>query len=199
MKKPFTKFQYLILAVLGFLGIIYILYSIIHPSDKCIVAGVGLIFLLLFSMYFKYLKNKRFVGKGSSRFLLYDRKKVNTIRIILVLVALGLFFMGIFIFTPVEKKTFFGLFIVIAAFLYVSLSSILFPYVNGTMIMIDNTSIYSYETGFIKLSQIKNYTLKDDLMILNLELKNNEIKSIKYNKFVDVELLKKELEMKFQH
>ena len=181
MKKPFTKFQYLILAVLGFLGIIYILYSIIHPSDKCIVAGVGLIFLLLFSMYFKYLKNKRFVGKGSSRFLLYDRKKVNAYRLFSVLVAFALVFIAIFIFVPAEKISTFGLSIVIVALLYVSLSSILFPYVNGTLIMIDNTDIYSNETRFIKLSQIKKYTLNTDSMILYLELNNNKKKSIKYN------------------
>jgi hypothetical protein len=64
--------------------------------------------------------------------------------------------------------------------------------------MIDNTTIYSYETGFIKWNQIKRYTLKTDSMFLDIELKNNETKSIVYNKFLDAELFKKELDIQFK-
>jgi len=199
MEKSFKKSQYLILTIIGLLGIISLLGSIINPSNKDIMQIIALISLFLFGMYFKYLKNKKFVGKGSKIFLLYDRKKVNTYRMFLVLVAFALIFISIFVFVPAEKISTFGFSIVIVALLYVSLSSILFPYVNGTLIMIDNIDVYSNETGFIKLSQIKTYTLNTDSMILDLELNNNKKKSIKYNKFVDVDLLKKELEKKIDN
>jgi len=198
MKKSFIKFQYLILAVLGILGIISLLGSIINPSNKDIMQIIALVSLFFFGMYFKYLKNKKFVAKGASIFLLYDRKKVNTYRLISVFVAFAVIFILIFLFVPAEKISTFGISIVIVGLLYVSLSSILFPYVNGTLIMINNTDFYSNETGFIKLSQIKKYTLNTDSMIFDLELNNNKKKSIKYNKFVDIDLLKKELEVKFE-
>ena len=197
MEKSFKKSQYLILTIIGLLGIISLLGSIINPSNKDIMQIIALVSLFLFGMYFKYLKNKRFVGKGSSVFLLYDRKKVNTYRMFSVLVVFALVFIAIFVFLPAEKISTFGFSLIIVALLYVLLSSILFPYVNGTLIMIDNTDIYSNETGFIKLNQIKKYTLNTDSMILDLELNNNKRKVIKYNKFVDVDLLKKELELKF--
>jgi len=198
MEKSFKKSQYLILTIIGLLGIISLLGSIINPLNKDIMQIIALISLFLFGMYFKYLKNKKFVGKDSVIFLLYDRKKVNAYRLFSVLVAFALVFIAIFIFVPAEKISTFGLSIVIVALLYVSLSSILFPYVNGTLIMIDNTDIYSNETRFIKLSQIKKYTLNTDSMILYLELNNNKKKSIKYNKFVDIDLLKKELDLKIE-
>ena len=62
--------------------------------------------------------------------------------------------------------------------------------------MLSNTDIYSQETGFIKLEKIEKYSLNVDSMQLDLELKNNEKKSIEYNKFVDVGLLDKELQIK---
>jgi len=198
MEKSFKKSQYLILTIIGLLGIISLLGSIINTSNKEIMQIIALISLFLFGMYLKYLKNKRFIGKGSFIFLLYDRKKVNTYRMISVLVVFALIFIAIFAFVPAEKFSTFGFSIVIVALLYVLLSSILFPYVNGTLIMIDNTDIYSNETGFIRLSQIKKYSLNTDSMILDLELNNNKRKSIRYNKFVNIELFKKELEMKFE-
>ncbi len=62
--------------------------------------------------------------------------------------------------------------------------------------MIDDTSIYSYETGFVKWDQIKTHTLKDDSMLFDIEFENNEKKAIEYNKYIDIELLIKELDLK---
>jgi len=197
MGNKSKKYQYLILTIIGLLGIISLLGSIINPSNKYIMQIIALVSLFLFGMYFKYLKNKKFVAKGASIFLLYDRKKVNGYRLISVFVAFAVIFILIFLFVPTEKISTFGLSIVIVGLLYISLSSILFPYVNGTLIMINNTDFYSNETGFIKLSKIKKCIINPDYKVIDIEFNNNKKKSVKYNKFVDVDLLKKELELKF--
>lgn len=199
MGDKYKKYQYLILTIIGLLGIISLLGSIINPSNKDIMQIIALVSLFLFGMYFKYLKNKKFVTKRASIFLLYDRKKVNAYRLISIIVAFTVIFILIFLFVPAEKISTFGLSIVIVGLLYVSLSSILFPYVNGTLIMINNTDFYSNETGFIKWSKIKKCTINTDYKVIDIVFNNNKNKSVKYNKFVDIDLLKKELELKFEN
>jgi len=198
MENKYKKYQYLILTIIGLLGIISLLGSIINPVNKDIMQIIALVSLFLFGMYFKYLKNKKFVTKGSSIFLLYDRKKINAYRLISIFVAFAVIFILIFLFVPAEKITTFGLSIVLVALLYVSLSSIFFPYVNGTLIMINDTDFYSNETGFIKWNKIKKCTINTDSKAIDIEFNNHKKKSVKYNKFIDEELLKKELELKFK-
>jgi hypothetical protein len=194
MKRIFTKSQISILTALGLIGVTFLVIPIINHSDKYLMPIIASISLFLFGMYRNYLKNKRFVGKGSKIFLLYNRKRKNTFNLVLIISLIAvIIFVSIYIFSI------FGLILTIGVSLYVSLSLILFPYGNGYLIMIDNTAIYSYETGFIKLNQIKTHTLKTESMLLEIELKNNERKSIEYNKFLNIELFKKELEMKFEN
>ena len=194
MKRIFTKSQISILTALGLIGVTFLVIPIINHSDKYLMPIIASISLFLFGMYRNYLKNKRFVGKGSKIFLLYNRKRKNTFNLVLIISLIAvIIFVSIYIFSI------FGLFLTIGVSLYVSLSLILFPYGKGYLIMIDNTAIYSYETGFIKLNQIKTHTLKTESMLLEIELKNNERKSIEYNKFLNIELFKKELEMKFEN
>ncbi len=191
MKRAFTKSQISILTALGLIGVTFLIIPIINHSDKYLMAIIASISLFLFGMYINYLRNKRFIGKGSKIFLLYNRKKKNILNIVLIISLIA-----VVIFASIYRFSIFGLFLTIGVLLYVSLSLILFPYGNGYLIMIDNTAIYSYETGFIKFNQIKTHTLKTDSMLLEIELKNNEKKSIEYNKFVDIELVNKELKMK---
>jgi hypothetical protein len=191
MKTTFTKSQILILVALGLIGLTFLVIPIINRSDKYLMPTIAIISWFLFGIYISYLKNKRFVGNDTKIFLLYNPKMVNRFHLIF-----SLFLIGIIIFISVYKFSFLGLLVPAATFFFINLSWILFPYRGGHLIMIDDTSIYSYETGFIKWDQIKKYTLRDDSMLLEIELKNNEKKSIEYNKFVDFGLVDKELQMR---
>ena len=194
MKTTFTKFQILILSTLGLIGMIFILVPIINHSDKYLMPTIALTSWFLLGMYINYLKNRRFAGKDKKIFLLYSRKTINIINIVV-----SLFLAGAIIFALIYKFSLYGVLIMIGTLFYVLLSWTLFPYRNGILIMIDSTSIYSYETGFLKLNQIINYTLKPDSKLVEFEVKNYERKSIIYNKFLDFESFKKELEIKFEN
>lgn len=193
MKKSFTKTQLSILTALGLIGAASFVIPAINHSYKLILPIIATISIYLFALYIKYLKNKKFVGKDSKIFLLYNRKTKNIFNIVFFI-----FLIAVVIITLIYKYSFVGLFITSGALLYILLSMVLFPYSNGYFILINNTAIYSYETGFINLNQVKSHTLKPDSMVLEIKLKNNETKSIEYNKFINIELFKKELKRKFK-
>jgi len=192
MKNTFTKSQNLILIILVLIGATFLAIPIINHSDRCLMPTIAVISWFIFGMYRNYLRNKRFIGKDSKIFLLYNRRTTNIFNIVINLFLIVLAIVVISLY----KFSYFGLFLLICIIFYNSLSWLLFTYQNDTLIMVNNTCIYSHETGFIKLEQIKKYSKNTDLMSLNFELKNDEKKSIEYNKFIDIELLDKELQMK---
>jgi len=193
MEKTFTKSQNLVLIALGLIGGASLMVSLINNSDRYIFPAIALICFFLLGIYRNFLKNKRFINANSKIFILYNQNQLNKFNIILFLVLAG-----VVIFTSIYKFSFYGLFVGIGLIIYIAINIIFFPYRNGTLIMINDTAIYSFETGFIELNEIEKYSFKDDLMLLNIELKNNQMESIEYNKFLDLESFKKELELKLE-
>jgi len=191
MKTGFNKLSISILTILGLIGITLLIIPILIHSNNSLMSGIAVVCFFLGWVYYNYVRNARFTDKGSKLFLLYSRKMVNIVNLVLTLLITG-----VVVFIYFQKGLNFGFLSISGVLIVNSLIWIFFPYRAGTLIMTDNNGIYESEIKYLKWDLISSYQIKPDLMLVTFKLKDKDEKTMAYNKYVDIELLKSELQSK---
>lgn len=189
MKTTFNKFSISVLSLLGLIGVSLLIIPSISKSEEILMPSFALICFFLFGIYYSYLKNKQFLNKDSRIFPLFSHRIISVFSL-----GFSILLIGVILFAYIQKGSTFGLFSSFSAIIFSIVILVLFPYRSGNFIMIDNNGIYAPKIGYLKWELIKTYKIEADLMLVDIELIDNEKKLIAYNKYVDIELLKNELQ-----